>query len=367
MNKTLLLIIILYTSLFSSELPIDHVKNHNFYKKIVTNAKIVQLQNQKEELFSLLDAKIIHYYVKVGDRVFKGDPLLDLSSIELSYLTTQYLSIKKQYKSIEDNYNSSKKLYKKGLISKKELNQQSIQKNEIYSKLHSLKSNLKALSIDPNTLTKSTDKLTILAKSNSQIVEILKPINSTITRDTPIAKLSNKNSLYLKSYIPQKYASLLKEATKVSFVQGDKTITAGIKEILPNIDKESKKIVLLSSIDKVSDELFIDAFITTTIHIKPSSAKLSVKKTALSFYDNDWVIFVPKKEHESEHEDYEHEEEGHDEHEKLMFEARVVKILDQDDKFVAIAGVSEDEEYVSDKAYFVKSMLLKSAMGGHGH
>ena len=117
-----------------------------------------------------------------------------------------------------------------------------------------------------------------------------------------------------------------------------------------------------------------------------------MKKSALSFFNNEWVVFVPNEdEHHDEEEGEHHEEESvhmdehgdegtedHEEHdgeeehgghneEEAPYTLEVVKIITQDEDYVAIKGLHEGEEYVSDKAYYVKSMILKGSLGGHGH
>ena len=67
------------------------------------------------------------------------------------------------------------------------------------------------------------------------------------------------------------------------------------------------------------------------------------------------------------HNEKEHEGHGHDEHEEVPYNIKVVKILKKFDKYVAIEGLKEHEDYVSDKSYYIKSLLLKSSLGGHGH
>jgi len=71
-----------------------------------------------------------------------------------------------------------------------------------------------------------------------------------------------------------------------------------------------------------------------------------------------------KKENDAHESHDEHKDE--DEHED-SFEARVVKIITQDDEYVAVEGLNEGEEYVSDKSYYAKSMMLKSSLDEHGH
>jgi ABC-type Zn2+ transport system substrate-binding protein/surface adhesin len=116
---------------------------------------------------------------------------------------------------------------------------------------------------------------------------------------------------------------------------------------------------------------------------QPSDKKLlTIKKSALSMFEGEWVVFVPNKEHEDEedehHEDHDRDEhDGHKEHndhdshndhdDDLPYSVKVVKKLQSFGDNIAIVGLDEGEEYVSDGVYFVKSMLLKSKLGGHGH
>jgi len=151
--------------------------------------------------------------------------------------------------------------------------------------------------------------------------------------------------------------------------------------------------VVLSTLDEKVNNLFVNAFVGSKLYVGEAKKYLAVKKTALSFFNNEWVVFVPKhheEEHDAdkshnEHEGHDHEKhefheeehdehkensrEGHDEHEEeeVPFTFKVVKILKQDQSHIAIEGLEEHEEYVSDKAYHIKSLLLKSSLGGHGH
>ena len=58
---------------------------------------------------------------------------------------------------------------------------------------------------------------------------------------------------------------------------------------------------------------------------------------------------------------------GHEEHEEAPYLPKVVEIIAYNGDDVAIKGLKAGEEYVSDGVYFVKSMILKSSLGEHGH
>jgi len=75
-----------------------------------------------------------------------------------------------------------------------------------------------------------------------------------------------------------------------------------------------------------------------------------------------------KDEHDKDEHTHEKDKHEHDEHEdEEGFVARVVKIITEDDEYAAVEGINEGEEYVSDKSYYAKSMILKSSLGEHGH
>ncbi|MCF6207413.1 MAG: hypothetical protein L3J47_11065, partial [Sulfurovum sp.] len=107
----------------------------------------------------------------------------------------------------------------------------------------------------------------------------------------------------------------------------------------------------------------------------------------LTLFQGEWVVLVEKP-HKREHEEEEHEvhkEEAHDdhdehdeaegehgehehsEHEEIPYAPQVVKVIAYSGDEVAVKGIEAGTEYVSDGVYFVKSMLLKGALGEHGH
>jgi ABC-type Zn2+ transport system substrate-binding protein/surface adhesin len=146
--------------------------------------------------------------------------------------------------------------------------------------------------------------------------------------------------------------------------------------------------------------ILINAFTEMEISLAPYTEAVMVKKSALTLFQGEWVVFVEShhegEEHEGEeahgHEDHddhakeeeahenesdhahkegeEHDDEGHgehEEHEEASYAPQVVEIIAYNGDDVAIKGLKVGEEYVSDGVYFVKSMILKSSLGEHGH
>jgi len=349
------------------DIPIDHVRKHSFAQKVEVNGKIIQLSNAKQSVMSLIGGHIEKYFVKTGDRVKKHQKIALINSITLSRMSSEYLSLKKQFTAINRNYQATRKLYQKGLVSLQQRSEQSSARDALLARLNTLKSQLETLGIDTKKLDKPISGYILTAHSAGIVSKILQPLHTVVTKNSKIIEIVREHSYYLKSFVPLKYASKVKASHTVSLHYFGKTIPTYITQILPAVDNTTQRIVVLSSIDNNTTDLFIDAFVPATIYFAPRQERLAVKKSALSFFNNEWVVFVPKEvHHEGKEEEDEHEHEAH-EHEEVPYMPKVVKILEEDDTFVAVEGLKEGEPYVSDNGYYVKSMLLKSAMGEHGH
>jgi len=380
MTKLLLITLCIYV-LHANEIPVSQVKMENFSPSVELNSKIVQLSNAKQSITSLVGGHIEKYYVSQASRVKSGDRVALISSMDLSKMSAEYISLKKQYRAKIDTYKSTKKLYTKGMTSKKELNEQSIEKDLMLSQINSLKSQLKALDIDARKLSKASSTYVLHAHMDGTVSKLLQPLHSSVSKHTPLLNIVSEEGYYLQSFIPLEYAQEIKLGEKIVFKYASLEIETKISQILPELDKNTQRIVVLSLIPKSKNRYFINSYVSSRVYFSQSTSFKSVKKTALSFFNNEWVVFVPKhsdeehenhEEHESEHE---HEEDAHeehnehdeDEHEESTYEPRVVKIITQNEQFVAIDGLDVGEEYVSSQSYYVKSFLLKSALGGHGH
>jgi hypothetical protein len=109
-------------------------------------------------------------------------------------------------------------------------------------------------------------------------------------------------------------------------------------------------VIALFKIPKIKG-IFIDSYLPMSIYIGDTKRYTAIRKSALSFYKNEWVVFVPKRDDDGD----------------THYEARVIKVVTSDSEYVGVLGIDIGELYVSDKSWYIKSMLLKSKLGEHGH
>lgn len=373
MNKVLILTTLISTLLFSVEIPTEHAQKHTFGKSVELNSKVIQLSNSKQAIMALISGHIEKYYVEPGQKVKTGQKIALIESIELSKMTANYISLKKQFSALNKNYLATKSLYEKGMTSIQDVNLQSIQRNAMFSQISALESQLKTLGINSSTLEKASADYILHAHSEGRVSELLQALHSVIGEDTPVVSIVKDQAFYIQSYLPLEYADVVKIGQKIVINHNKKDVVTHITQVLPELDEKTQRIVVLSSINEKMNDLYINTYVSSTLYFDTTQEHVAVKRSALSFFNNEWVVFIPIEKHEEEpdvHEDeHENGEDEHGEHEEneAPYEARVVEIITQDDAYVAVKGIKSGEEYVSDKSYYAKSMMLKSSLGEHGH
>ncbi len=369
MNKFLILTTLLSTLLFSVEIPTEHAHKHTFGKSVELNSKVIQLSNSKQTIMALVSGHIEKYYVEPGQKVKAGQKIALIESIALSKMTADYISLKKQFSSLDKNYSAAKSLYEKGMTSVQDLNLQSIQRNAMLAQISALESQLKTLGINTGTLKKASADYILHAHSEGSVSELLQALHSVIGEDTAVVSIVKDQAFYIQSFLPLEYSDAVKIGQKVVINHNKRDIVTHITQILPELDEKTQRIVVLSSINEKMNNLYINAYISSTLYFDATQEHVAVKKSALSFFNNEWVVFVPIAEHIEENEineekkDEEQITEEDEEEYKAPYEARVIKIINSDENYIGVEGLNLNEEYVSDKSYYVKSMILKSSLG----
>jgi RND family efflux transporter MFP subunit len=374
----------------TGQIKMDHAVTKPLGKVVRTNAQITQLADQKQQIVSQIPGHIEAYYVEPGQEVREGDRVVLIESMAFSKMSADYIALTTQLEAARRQLASARKLYQKGLTSQNELNDRIIAVKELESKRNALASQLHSLGTDPSTLTKTTDKMVLYAHASGVVGKLLVPLHSNIDAQTPLLTIVDQNAYYAVAYLGVKDALKIDTSTKGWVKVANKEFSARFVQLMPTIDPETQRAKVLFEIDKSPKVLLLNAFVEMDIAIAPQQEQVMVKRSALTLFKGEWVVFVEKHHgpdtHEEEehtpakaldHEDHDtheaHEEEGeheaheHEEHEEVPYEPRVVEIIAYAGEEVAVKGIEVGTEYVSDGVYFVKSMILKSSLGEHGH
>jgi len=363
MNKYLLALLPLFA--FANQITMDHAVKKPLGKIVKTNAQITQLSDQKQKIVSRLPGHVEKYFVTTGQQVKKGDKVALIESIALSKMSAEYVALKQQARAAREQLGTAKKLYKKGLTSQNELNQNIIDIESVLAKQNGLASQMQSLGIKASELTKATDQFTLYAHANGVVGEIFVPLHSNVDAEDPLMSIVNQNGYYAIAYLGLDDAVKVDEKT-TGFVRfAGKEYAAHFVQLLPTIDEETQRAKVLFTMTENPKNILINAFTEMDISLAPFTEAVMVKKSSLSLFQGEWVVFI-KTEHEDKKEESkkakDDEEEGEEE-EEVPYAPKVVKIIAYNGNEVAVEGIEAGEAYVGDGVYFVKSMLLKSSLG----
>ncbi|WP_457749680.1 efflux RND transporter periplasmic adaptor subunit [Sulfurimonas sp.] len=349
MNKLLMALLILSVVLSAEEIqvPIEKTRTHAFKKSVALNAKVIQLSNAQQSITSLVSGHLEKYFVKPAQDVKKGDKIALIESITVSKMSADYIALRKQFLAAQKNYEAIEKLYKRGMTSLQKLNAEAIKKSEISANLTALKSQLETLGIAADKLQKATSNFLLRAHSSGRVAALLKPLHSSVRTDEALVSIVKNQAYYIESFVPIEYAQKINIGDKIVAEYAGKEILTHATQILPKVDEITQRVVVLSSVDQKVDALFIDVYVKATIYFADAKSYVAVKKSALSFFNNEWVVFIPNDE----------------KNEEIPYLPQVVKIIAQDEEYVAVEGMKLGEAYVSAKSYYAKSALLKSSLG----
>jgi len=388
MIKTLLLILPILAfagETATNKIIMDHAKIKPLGKIVRTNAQITQLSDQKQKIVSRLPGHVEKYFVTTGQHVKTGDKVALIESITLSKMSADYVALKQQAKAAREQLATAKRLYKKGLTSQNELNQKIIEIEEILAQQSALASQLESLGIDAKKLATATDQFVLYAHADGVVGEIFVPLHSNVNAEDPLMSIVNQNGYYAIAYLGVKDAMKVTSKTTGFILFAGKRYPAHFIQLLPKIDVETQRAKVLFMMMDTPDKVLIDAFTEMDISLAPYTNAVMVKRSALTLFQGEWVVFTEKHHEDEQHgaeeahaheehdkEEKEAKEEGeehgeHEAHEEVPYAPNVVSIIAYSGDEVAVKGIEAGEEYVSDGVYFVKSMILKSSLGEHGH
>jgi RND family efflux transporter MFP subunit len=310
---------------WAEQITLAHAQIKPLGKIIQTNAEITQLSDQKQKIVSRLPGHVEAYYVKAGEDVKKGDKVALVESIQLSTMTAEYMALKQQAKAARTQLATAKKLYKKGLNSQNELNQNIIDIENVLAKQSALESQMQSLGINVKALTGATDQFILYAHADGVVGEIFIPLHSNVDAEDSLMSIVKQNAYYTIAYLGLEDAMKVNVKTTGFVTVADKKYPAHFVQLLPTIDEETQRAKVLFKIENSPKNLLLGTYVEMEISLAPYRDALMVNKSALTLFQGEWVVFV-EAEHEEKNEahdqvadqsqDEHNKHNKHDEHEK---------------------------------------------------
>jgi len=207
-----------------------------------------------------------------GERVKKGQPLLEVSSPDYSVLLASYLKAKDTYRVADRNYDRAKDLLEHHAISDRELLQAESDRNQSQAELFASEQGLKVLGItNPDSLLSkmpSGAEVPVRAPISGEVVERLVAPGQVLTAGTTQTfTISDMSTVWVLANVYQGDLAFVKNGDDVS-VQTDAfpdTFHGKISFVSPALDPTTRTLQARIVVQNPGEKLKKDMYVTVTV------------------------------------------------------------------------------------------------------
>ena len=297
--------------------------------------------------------------VNLGDNVRKGQLLAVIQSRELAEIKGEYLSAEKQLELATAEFTRSEELWKKQILSEKEVLVSRQEKTQAEIKRESARYKLLALGLSKaqiqSFLSEKDGNLSsyeLRAPMNGVIIEKRIVEGNAITSDeamnSPLMVIADMSTVWVMLSVPMNDISSIKPGQQavISIDGSDVSEVGKIMYVDPVLDEATRtakaRVVMSNGSRKWKAGMFVNAKITMGKVAVPIAVRLSALQTF-----RDWnVVFL---------------------RDSNTFEIRPIEFGKRDKEWVEVlSGLRLNDEYVTENSYLIKADIEKSG-ATHDH
>jgi len=236
--------------------------------------------NEQIELRSEVSGVVQGIYFKEGSFVTKGQTLIKVNDIELR---AQLSQAKTQLSLVTENERRAKLLLQKEAISQEEYDVAFAEKQSAQANTQLIQAQI--------------SKTSITAPFSGKIgLRSISP-GSYVTPTTMIAKLVNNSQVKVTFSVPEKYSSLIKTNSTLSFTTtGNKTVfSANVYAVEPAVEQTTRTIQVRALAENKDEKLIPGTFANITLPLEDITDALLVPTEAIIPIQNGKKVFISDK------------------------------------------------------------------------
>lgn len=278
------------------------------------------------KVVSPLGGVVDRIFVKVGDRVKKGVPLVAIRSSDVSDTYSSFLSIQSQFRQAERIYNLNKELFQVGSVTKNDLINSEASYEQLKAQEEGLKRKLEIYGVNPANKGSIQDSLVLKAPMDGVVAEIQTHTGDRIDTSTQLMAVADPSKIVVVANIYDTDVQKVRKGNGVVFQTDlfqDRSFKGTVSYVSDVEDPDSKTVKTYIKL-KDGGNLFKQNMF---LKIKIAEGKKScpvVPKTALLYKDGEFYVYVKGKQ------GYELK--------------KVLPIREVTEKLMAVEGLTESDE-----------------------
>lgn len=252
------------------------------------------------KIVSHLAGAVNKIYVKVGDRVSKGQSLVSITSPEITDTYSNYLSTLTQLRQADRIYNLNKQLFDIGAVTKNDLLNSEASYNQLNAVADGLRNKLAiyGCSTDEEGLRKNrgfTDKVTIKAPLNGYIADIQTHIGDRVDSSAPLMIVADPQNIMIVANIYDTDVPKIRKGSKITFIVDvwpDITFNGVINYISDVSDTDSKTVKTFIKMLDRKDLLKQNMFLKVKIEGEKKLLPL-IPQSAMVYREGKFYVYCP--------------------------------------------------------------------------
>ena len=289
-----------------------------------------------------ISAQVINRQVRLGDKVFKGQALVTLSSVEMAEAQSQLLLAEREWSRV-------RKLGRK-VVSDRRYTEAKINRQTAYAKVQAYgMTRQQADTLLKGSAANADGTFQLIASQDGTVISDDFIEGQIIEPGKVLMTLTDESSLWVESSLTPQQASNISNgaAARIKTAQG--WLKAKVIQLHHMLNEKTRTLAVRLEVPNENDKLHPGQFVDAYIQTNQTGKYLSLPESAvLRSPDGDWQIFV------------EQDEPGE-------FKPVEVEFIRVSNGMAVIEGVKPWTRVVVKGAFFVQSELAKGGFEIHNH
>jgi len=364
------------------KIEVQPLQNRRLEGYISAPARVEPIPTRIADIGTLISGRVKEVYVSEGERVQKGQVLLEIQGLQIGEIKGEYIRSLAALESAKANFRRQQKLLQENIAAKRAFIEAEAAYSEAKAAFSAADQKLHSIGISDE---EAQSLLEVVASSDSHrtnasaaTLKVYSPISGVVGRtainigqlvepDTDIMEVVDSRQVWVVADIYEKNLMRVKPGQRVEVVTEaypEVVFSAILEYMSPVVDPETRTVKVRTTIENSGGYLKPAMYANMRIFDKSSQQSLVLPESAVqNDGEIDFVFVQVEDDDETEHNS------GHNEYEEgKRFRKVPVQIGIQQDGFSQIAaGLTGHEKIVVGGAFFLKSEMMKESFGEHGH
>ncbi len=288
-----------------------------------------------------IEAQIIARHARLGDWVEAGEPLVSLSSIDVSEAQGDFLVADREWRRV-------KKLGRKTISERRYIEARSA-RDQARARLISFGLSAAQIAKMPGAKQTGSGRFQLVAPLAGRIINDDFVLGEIVVPGRVLFEVSNERALWVEVRLQSEQAHDVKTGAAARVKIGQQWFPAEVIQVRHTLDEVTRTLGVRLSLANLDDHIHPGEFVIAQIAVDEGSKPEMVlpENAVLRSPDGDWQVFIEEA--------------------PGQFEAREVEVVRSLPGQMVIAGLAEGTRVVTAGAFFVQSEQAKSGFAVHNH